>query len=131
MKFYHVIDNRRRRSSGITIAAEVVPIDDNTGEHRVFCGLSYCAPVEKQFSRPRGRIIAQSRLASDKTLPAFKQFGFVTTNPNGLKAQILLFLKDHLSMDWAYTLVDKELARLSTVQAALEVDRINSEQERD
>jgi len=116
MKFYHVIDNRRRRSSGITIAVEIVPAPDHPGKQRVFCGLSYCAPVERQFSRPRGRVIAQSRLSSNKELPFFKRFGFVTENTDGLKTQILGFLRDHLSIYWAQALVNKELARLEEIQ---------------
>jgi hypothetical protein len=117
MKFYHVIDNRRKRNAGITIAAEVVPFADDSGRCAVFCGLSYCAPVERQFSRPRGRLIAQSRLSNTKTLPGFKRFDFTTDNSDGLKTQILSRLGQYLeNMNWAQTLIDKELERLDNVR---------------
>lgn len=127
MKFYHVIDNRRRRNAGITIAAEVVPFADEPGRHAVFCGLSYCAPVERQFSRPRGRLIAQSRLSNEKELPPFKRFDFTTDDPNSLKLQILSLLRNRLDMDWAQSLISKEIARLQGVRAVRELERANSE----
>jgi hypothetical protein len=122
-----VIDSRRKRNAGITIAAEIVPFANEPGKHQVFCGLSYCAPVERQFSRPRGRLIARERLSSGKNLPFFKQFGFVTESPDGLKYQILSLLRKHLGMDWAQSLVGRELARLNEVRAVRELDLTNSE----
>ena len=132
MKFYHVIDNRR--NSGITIAAEIVEPPANSNIPASFCGkdgtppnlvecaMSYCAPVEQNFSRPKGRLIAQSRLSSQKELPPFKRFSFFTHNQDGLKAQILSCLTGTLSIGWARSLVKRELERLQTIQLQRAVD---------
>jgi hypothetical protein len=129
MKFYHVIDNRQKRNAGITIAAVIVPFADDPERCAVFCGLSYCAPVERQFSRPRGRLIAQSRLSSTKTLPGFKRFDFTTDSADGLKTQILSRLGQYLeNMNWAQTLIDRELERLDNVrnQRLRELERLDN-----
>jgi hypothetical protein len=132
MKFYHVIDYKR--NSGITIVAEVVdpPADANVTvpfytkdgvlPNLVECAVSYCAPVESTFSRPKGRMIAQSRLSSQKELPPFKRFSFFTTNQNGLKAQILSCLNGTLNLGWAKSLVNRELERLHTIQLQKALD---------
>lgn len=133
MKFYHVIDNKR--IAGLTIAAEVtapaegeIPpslnLRDKDGNFPslVNCAVSYCAPVEQNFSRPKGRTIAGSRLSSKKELPSFKRFSFLTTSQDGLKAQILSCLKDELNLGWARSLVGRELERLRTIQLQKDAD---------
>lgn len=100
MKFYHVIDNKR--NTGLTIATEIS--GSIKGEELVECAVSYCAPIEKNFSRPKGRIIAQSRLSSQRELPLFKRFNFRIESRRGLKAQILTSLRVALNIDWARAL---------------------------
>lgn len=133
MKFYHVINNKR--NSGITIVANIVkppsawrfPVEATT--FSVECAVSYCAPVELSFSRPKGRMIAQSRLSSQKQLPLFKRFSFLTVNQQGLKAQILSCLNQTLDIGWAKSLVNKELKRLNMVQHNRALDqRVSTEQ---
>ncbi len=133
MRFYHVIDSRR--IAGLTIAAEVtapsegeIPpslnVRDKDGNYPslVSCAVSYCAPVEQNFSRPKGRTIARERLSSKRELPTFKRFSFITTSQNGLKAQILSCLQDGLRMGWARSLVGRELERLRTAQLQKDAD---------
>lgn len=114
MKFYHVINNKR--GSGITVAAEVVESGKKDLPYTVECAVSYCAPCERNFSRPKGRTIALSRLSSGKEMPAFKRFAFTTSEQQGLKAQILEQLVGQVPIGWANSLVNRELARLRAVQ---------------
>lgn len=122
MKFYHVIDNRR--TAGLTIAAEIssddTPVtEDGQSEVRVDCAVSYCAPVEQNFSRPKGRLVAARRLGNAKEMPGFKKFSFFTRSQDGLKAQALLCLQGNMpenSLGWARSLVNRELSRLETLR---------------
>jgi hypothetical protein len=117
MKFYHVIN--AKRGSGITVAAEVVEENNgktNTDPYLVECAVSYCAPCESNFSRPKGRTIALSRLSSSKAMPDFKRFAFRTNDQQGLKTQVLRQLSTMVPMNWAKSIVDRELARLQAVQ---------------
>jgi len=113
MKFYHVINSKR--GSGITVAAEIY---DNDGAFSVDCAMSYCAPCEPTFSRPKGRMIARARLDSNKEMPAFKRLSFTTRNPQGLKMQILERLAGNVPISWANAIVNRELARLYAVTAS-------------
>jgi len=119
MKFYHIINTKR--GSGITVVAKIVETqnDSNNPEkdlpYTVECGVSYCAPVEANFSRPRGRIIASSRLTNSKAMPLFKRFSFTTNGRDGLKTKVLSCLKEVLPINWARALVDRELERLQAV----------------
>ena len=113
MRYYHVFDNKR--SAGFTIAAEL----NRESPMRVDCAVSYCAPIEHNFSRSKGRMIAKSRLDSKKQMPLFKKFSFSVINPKGLKAQILSQLKAVLPLDWAYHLLDQEIERLYNIQKNL------------
>lgn len=123
MKFYHVIDNRR--TAGFTIAAEVsappedAQVVDGQSVVRVDCAVSYCAPVEQNFSRPKGRLVAARRLENAKEMPSFKKFSFLTRSQDGLKAQALICLQGNMpedSLGWARSLVNRELSRLETLR---------------
>ena len=118
MKYYHVWSQKNQ--SGMTIAAEITeaPTKENPDlPYLVTCAVSYCAPMEANFSRPKGRMIAKSRLTSQKAMPTFKKFSFYTCRENDIKAQILLCLKDTLPLTWAKSLVTNELLRLTKIQA--------------
>ena len=118
MRFYHIINSRR--TAVLTIATRISePIEATPGHWRlVECAISYCAPIESCFSRPRGRMIAESRLSNRKAMPPFKRFSFFTGDPKGLKAQILCFLQGALPLGWARELIHKELGRLRAIEAA-------------
>lgn len=119
MKFFHVINSKR--GSGITLVAEITEQNTVGISYLVKCAVSYCAPCEANFSRPKGRTIAFSRLTSNKPMPPFKQFSFTTNDQQGLKTQILEQLVNTLPLDWARSLVDRELARLEEVQRLKDV----------
>lgn len=115
MRFYHVVENKRqRRIAGLTIATDI-SYDDycQEGEHLINCAVSYCAPVERSFSRPRGRTISQSRLSSPRELPGFKKFSFYTDTKEGLKIQVLQhLLSEPSTLMWAKSIVERELNRI-------------------
>lgn len=118
MRFFHIFESDRKRAKGITVVAETSDTTGDSGEPQiqVECATSLCAPVEPNFSRPKGRTIALSRLTSGKEMPPFKRFSFRTNDQRGLKAQILERLSDTVPIDWAYSLVNRELARLREIQ---------------
>jgi len=110
MRFYHIINSKK--GAGITIATELD--ESNNPEIIVNCAVSYCAPSEKEFSRPRGRLIAQSRMLNNnnREMPPFKRFSFQTNTLDGLKAQVLQQLWKKLNITWARSIVSRELERL-------------------
>lgn len=108
MKYYHVIRNRKRSALGLTLAMEITP---QVGQARfdVLCGVSYCAPVERTFSRPLGRRIAANRLRSNQLLPFHKRFKFSLKDLHLLKATALSMLMAQCPIGWAVALAEKEM----------------------
>ena len=113
-KFFHVIGSGKR-SGGLTLAVEAIPDSDV-----VRYGVSYCAPIEANFSRPTGRLIAEGRLRHDRELPQFKRSGFYSARFDMLKFRVLTDLRDKLPIGWAKSLVRRELDRLTEIRTLKE-----------
>lgn len=111
MRFYHIIRNRKRNALGITLALEITESTSHvdTKRYDVLCGVSYCAPVERTFSRPKGRLIAASRLDNVQRMPFHKKFMFSLSNLSLLKATALGTLATHCPIKWAANLATAEL----------------------
>jgi len=69
MKFVHIFETKKKRTRGITVAYESVSrVPTSPAFYDVTCGVAYCAPVEKNYSRSLGRKISSNRLACNKNL---------------------------------------------------------------
>jgi hypothetical protein len=101
----------------MTIAADAQPVA--AGGFRVTCGMSYCAPVEENFSRPLGRRIAEQRMRfvekndegglTLRLVPYYKRFEFIVPDLDGLKIKILRELVGFQPIKWARGLIDSEI----------------------
>lgn len=111
MKFFHIRDPRK--AGVITIAAEVV-------DNNIYCGVSYCCPIERNFSRPLGRKIAEGRLKLIMDSHRFleEKKGFIFEGNSIKKMAILEELETILyncgKDNWVYILVNTILNDLYT-----------------
>lgn len=119
MRFYHIIRNRKRGSKhtalGITLALEITEPTPHAADKRydVLCGVAYCAPIERTFSRPKGRLISASRLQNIDLMPLHKKFMFSVRDLKLLKATALSMLVANCPIKWAVDLATAEMEAMT------------------
>lgn len=105
MKFFHIMN--KKRTLGITIAVDRT--DNQDGTSLFSCATAFCAPDEKAFSRPKGRMIAENRLKFEQGLNSHKKFLLQVPRSNNYREAILNHLLTSVPFDWAKGLLTKEL----------------------
>ena len=118
MKFIHIFETRKKRARGITVAYESIPrVPTSSVFYDVICGVAYCAPVERNYSRSLGRKISSNRLMCTKELvPTFRfQMVVSAADLKGVGMEYLVIseldrkLRGTMELLWAGSLVRRRL----------------------
>jgi len=124
MKFVHIFETSKKKTRGITVAYESTfrGCGDafNPSFYDVLCGVSYCAPIEQNYSRPLGRKISTNRLSCKKCLANNFRFSMAVSSIDldgvGMEYLVVSKLKTLLLPEWAKSLVERRLSGYSATE---------------